>query len=594
MTAHVVPPALFDDLARGRGSMSGVLHGGQRSKRLLLLHELITSARTRIPTALAEADGDVAGRLLTDVQRSARCAADEVLLQPHVGAWAARSLRELLVSGSLAATHLGHLGAITAAAALRAGVAGEVSVYAQDGGVVLPTYGRVRTPIRRGWCRLRTAGDGTGVALAAGDGTCTVRLGPAPTAAWTPFRRLEASAGGLAFDVVLDDLDPYRDCADLPVAGRLDDVTVERWHGVLNDGWALLVRDHRPLAEAVATAVVSLVPLERSPDAPGLSGTCFEAIGAVAMTEPRSAVNLALALSHEVQHTKLSALLDLVPLVRPRAGELFYAPWRKDPRPVAGLMQGTYAWLGLADFWHTRRRRTGSRGGLTDFELALAVRQARQGADSLNESGRVTSAGRRFVDGMRRRLADIARTPVSVRARRLAELARLDHAVSWRLRNRHPAPDTVAAWASAWLASQACPWAAVSPRTVSDGGGPLPSDRRLELLRQRFTDPSGWRAEAEERGDHPGDVALAAGQRHQAVNSCRRRLDQDPDDLSAWTGLAVASAPDTTPASWALTTHPELMAALHREIRSRSGSAPDPERLADWVGRDAPNRSGDG
>jgi HEXXH motif-containing protein len=588
MSAHVVPPALFDELAAGRGSMDGVLHAGQRSKRLLLLHELISTARARIPQDLTEADGEVAARLLTDVQRSARSAADEVLLQPHLGAWAARSLRDLLSNGSLAPRELGYLGAAAAAAALRAGQACDVAVHACDGGFMLPTYGFARAPINQGWCRVRARRDSAGVEIVAGDRAWAVPFGPARTGKWTPLHRLEAAAADVRIDVALDDLDPYRECEHLPVADRLDDNAVARWQGALNGAWALLVRDHRPVAEAIASAVVSVVPLARSQDAPDLSGTCFDAIGAVAMTEPRTPVNMALALSHELQHTKLSALLDLVALVDPAPGELFYAPWRKDPRPLAGLLQGTYAWLGLADFWDTRRRQTRTSDGLAGFELALARQQASQGIEALRGSERLTPAGQRFVDGMRRRMADIVGTPVSLRARRLADLACLDHAVSWRLRNLRPAPEAVAAGADAWVAGQACPWADVHPRAMSDGGGPLPSELRLELTRQRLIDPSGWRAEAADRGARSADVALVAGQRHRGADTCRRLLDGDPDDVSSWTGLALALAPEATAASWALRTHPELVAALHREIRRRSGSAPDVERLADWIGRDAP------
>ena len=50
---------------------------------------------------------------------------------------------------------------------------------------------------------------------------------------------------------------------------------------------------------------------------------------------------LAAALVHEVQHSKLNAVIDIVPLVRPGVGHRrYYAPWRDDPRPPAGLLQG--------------------------------------------------------------------------------------------------------------------------------------------------------------------------------------------------------------------------------------------------------------
>jgi HEXXH motif-containing protein len=45
---------------------------------------------------------------------------------------------------------------------------------------------------------------------------------------------------------------------------------------------------------------------------------------------------------HEVQHLKLAALLDIVTLTMPGEHDRYYAPWRDDPRPLSGLLQGTY------------------------------------------------------------------------------------------------------------------------------------------------------------------------------------------------------------------------------------------------------------
>ena len=55
-------------------------------------------------------------------------------------------------------------------------------------------------------------------------------------------------------------------------------------------------------------------------------------------------------LVHETQHLKLCALLDLVTLARPDDGRRYYAPWRPDPRPAGGLLQGAYAFLGVSGF----------------------------------------------------------------------------------------------------------------------------------------------------------------------------------------------------------------------------------------------------
>ena len=55
-------------------------------------------------------------------------------------------------------------------------------------------------------------------------------------------------------------------------------------------------------------------------------------------------------LVHEFQHLKLCGLQDMMPLMEP-CDERVYAPWRPEPRPVGGLLQGVYAHLGIARFW---------------------------------------------------------------------------------------------------------------------------------------------------------------------------------------------------------------------------------------------------
>lgn len=54
--------------------------------------------------------------------------------------------------------------------------------------------------------------------------------------------------------------------------------------------------------------------------------------------------------AHEVQHVKLGALLDLVELIKPDDGSRCYVPWRLDPQPTDGLLQGDSAYLDVSGF----------------------------------------------------------------------------------------------------------------------------------------------------------------------------------------------------------------------------------------------------
>ena len=66
---------------------------------------------------------------------------------------------------------------------------------------------------------------------------------------------------------------------------------------------------------------------------------------------PQRAGYLAATMVHELQHAKLGALAHLVPLHTADGRARHWAPWRPDPRPFDGLLQGTYSHLALAEYW---------------------------------------------------------------------------------------------------------------------------------------------------------------------------------------------------------------------------------------------------
>jgi HEXXH motif-containing protein len=591
MTTHTVPAKVFDLLARGDGGTLGVLRAGQRSKRLLLIHELASMARSRAPGIFSEGCTAEAYKVLIDAQHHSPHTVDELLLHPHVGAWAAHCLRCLMSERGISSADLGHLGAIAASAALRASRAFEVSMFIHDGSVMFPTFGLARLGTHNGWCRVKSRSDTRGVEILTAGTTTTV---PFETSTglgspWIPLRRLSSRAGGVEVSICLDDLGPYRGCDQLRVTARLDKTTFEDWQAKLDEAWSLLVREHRVRAEAIAAGVTSIVPLLPSEAAPELSATCHEAVGAVAMTPPMSSLTLVLALVHEFQHTKLSALLDLVPLVDRSPQNLFYAPWRSDPRPLRGLLQGAYAYLGLTEFWNVHRGSAGPRDPTNDdqahFEFAMSRDQVTEALGSLQVSGLLTRPGRRFVEGMKRQLSQFHSLPVPPAPRSLARVACIDHATSWRLRNVRPNPEQVEGWVDAWLTGRACPRLSHTEATTVDGHGPMPSNARVALLRHQLAFPGVEQ-------EHPGgasqaDVLYCAGRLTEAADAYRRQLDRRPDDLASWAGLSLVRRSLPTRATPALTKCPEIVYSLHEAVRTRTGTAPDAEELAGWVAHDA-------
>jgi uncharacterized protein len=143
-------------------------------------------------------------------------------------------------------------------------------------------------------------------------------------------------------------------------------------------------------------------------------------------------------LVHETQHLKLCALLDLVPLTRPDEGQRYYAPWRTDPRPAGGLLQGAYAFLGVSGFWRGQRETApDARVRLrAEAEFARWRDGAALVADTLLDSGQLTAAGQSFVGEMARVLAAWQRESVADEALAVARRKARRHRTQWQADNR--------------------------------------------------------------------------------------------------------------------------------------------------------------
>jgi HEXXH motif-containing protein len=287
---------------------------------------------------------------------------------------------------------------VAAAAALRGGLALRVAV---------PTGGAPS---------LRLPGLGT-VALPAATGP----YAPA-VLDWRPAPRVVATHRGHTLDVTLEPLD----------GTPPDRVPAAWWRDRLAAGWRILARHHPGVAAEVAAGIRVVTPLAA---APGVlqSATYRDAFGCVAMTAPPDPRWAALTFAHEVQHAKLSVFTDVVRLTRPGGGALFYAPWRDDPRPVASLLHGLYAHVGVTAFWRRQRRHepTGEARLRAETEFARWHHACLLAAASLHRSGLLTGAGTRFVSALDRLLARWSADPVPAAAATAAYAEADDHRARW-------------------------------------------------------------------------------------------------------------------------------------------------------------------
>jgi uncharacterized protein len=410
---HSLSAEQFGALARGGGDQDaiGQLVAAQRSKHLILLSKVAELARRGDHPD--DALGVAGYQLLAQVQRQDPAAAAEVIGYPSVGAWALHVIRsspasagtapsdtEPAASTALPGVRPSGLANIAAAAAIRAGLDAEIEVPVLGAGVLLPSLGTAEAVGATAVVATKEAG------VRSGSLRVRVRTGEP---GWRELRRATASS----LSVLVDDLDPFR----MPTpeggpTGRLTPPQVTELRETLRAAWPVL----SAASAAEIAAIVRVIVPYRPPESGdfSISLTSPQVFGTVAMSVQPDRYSCAETLVHETQHLKLSALLDLVTLTRPDNGQLYYAPWRPDPRPVHGLLQGTYAFLGVSGFWRGQRQAAPEPGvrQRAHAEFARWRDGAATAAATLLRSGQLTSAGETFVETMSEVLDEWRREPV--------------------------------------------------------------------------------------------------------------------------------------------------------------------------------------
>jgi uncharacterized protein len=408
----------FTDLAAGFGT-AGTVDLLARHQ-LAVNRELLAAVWRQSPH---DSLGETAWETLATLDTAAQESVDTVLAHPYVRPWAVEVLRGDAGDGGTAAMR--GVAEIAAAAAVRAGRPARVTVPVHDGVLRLPTLGTLAVE-DAAEAEVRVSGDGFTV-TAAGRDLALPSKGTGPEG-WHGSRRHELDG----WAVTVEDTDPLRDCHGHPAQTRLTEDEAEAWRTNLLDAWDWIRRELPAYAPGIASGLRVITPLRPSPDGSDISSAARDAFGAVAIALPAGPELLALLLVHEFQHVKLGALLDLTDLYDPSCERLFYAPWRPDPRPLEGLLQGTYAHLAVIDFWRAQwRSTTGERSRAAETHFARWRDQTAEAVETLAGSGALTPLGERFVAGMReavrRLLADEIGEEALLAARRAAE----EHQAVW-------------------------------------------------------------------------------------------------------------------------------------------------------------------
>lgn len=596
LSNHRFPRQYFNDLCAGQGSAEAVLElwRTQRSRRLLLVKTVFDVASGDgvlgpLPAALA------AWEALVRAEAAAPDAVATILMHPQVGSWAAHALRRYRsgASGSVSTplwVDFGALHSIALLATARSGLTWQTRLPARSGRVMLPGLGMATLPgaprdtyveaeavagkIRL--CGTDPAATGFQITVPSYADTATEVVG------WWALRSLQVGADP-QLRVWLDDLDPFRDLADPVEPDRLSEPDVVRWHKLLDEAWTLLCANDRRLAEAMAAGVVSLVPLPVAEGWGTRSASTGEAFGSVLISPPFDAVTLAVALVHEFQHIKLGGLMHLAPLRHHDGGGLFHAPWRDDPRPLSGLIQGIYAYVGIAALWRDLRvsvqSAARSEQRTADFEYAYARRQVEQALHTAVECGDLTAWERMLMDCLAARLGPWLAEVVSDEPARMATLLADSHRAGWRIRYARSASADVRLVVDAWMGGQARTLSLHSIYVESGTEQAQWSSRMTALARRVVADPEAVSAaDAALEPEIAADIALISGDRVLARSRYLSRLAVDHTDLDAWVGLGLADD-----SCGALIECPELVLAVFSKLVER-GCDPDPAALTAWIG----------
>lgn len=591
LDTHRVSLTNLDAMAAGRSDAAVVKQLGQadRSRRLTLLRAVLDAAGELNPAMSPLPPLDEAWTLLIEAQQRDPAATDRVLAHPHTGLWAANVLQRLGKGGSGDPplwADLGGLHRLATAAAIRAGHDFRFRVPVWRGRLMLPTLGLADVRSRRDWDFAQVHAERGHVLVRGPFGS--VQLPDDSSAegpGWLPLRSLPFGDG----EVFLDDIDPYREFDGPLPPRRLEAAEVARWAEILNATWRLLAEHHPAIAAELAAGLTTLVPRAAVDRFTPYSASHNDVFGSLVLSRPPDATTFAATLVHEFQHSKLGVLLVLVDLLDPAEDNdsaRLYAPWRDDPRPALGLLHGAYSFLGVTAFYREHYPvAKGLAARAAQFEFAYRREQTAHAVSTLLADAVPSALGRRFLTTAQERLREWGTEPLPADITHAAGRANLDHRLSWRLRHLRVADGLVAELTEAWLRGRRCPLVPTTPPSLVPASGPA-GNARLTLTRTWLTDPDlyeVYRAEpelamAEIAGMSDADLALVDGDTTTAAERYRHQLTTTPDSAAAWAGFALATRHPV------LVSRPELVSAVHREVRHQRGAAPDPDRLARWLG----------
>lgn len=125
-----------------------------------------------------------------------------------------------------------------------------------------------------------------------------------------------------------------------------------KWLSTLEEAWSWIEEFSTLLASEMLIGIKSLVPIYSHANDVHRSQTFREIPGLIILSWMSNTSIIVEALVHEYHHHKLNALLNLDSIIAHSGEAIYYSPWRNDPRPLDGILQGIYVFQSVLEFWH--------------------------------------------------------------------------------------------------------------------------------------------------------------------------------------------------------------------------------------------------
>lgn len=180
------------------------------------------------------------------------------------------------------------------------------------------------------------------------------------------------------------------------------------------------------LAAEFLDMVRAVIPLENPRGMGSVSSSYVNLRGAICLSHSTDRLLQAETFIHEFCHQKMNQLLTVEPILAPgQGGQVFYSPWREDPRRLRGLLLGAHAFLNVSAFL-LRTLREGddlpeARRVSIMVNVAQRLIQVETALRSVAAYATMTEFGRRFVLGMSRELGLLNHSAAWFPPRLLAE-----------------------------------------------------------------------------------------------------------------------------------------------------------------------------